>query len=174
MKKITVHRHYLRDDGVFPNNAHVPVLVYRSVLDLPVLFPAKYIISLFKKNNWGNAWKGGVYDFHHYHSKTHEVLAVYKGCTTLLLGGKNGIKIGVEKGDVIVIPAGVAHKNLTPHKRFKCVGAYPEGHNFDMKTGEPIERPKADEQIASVPIPETDPIFGINGELKKYWGSKNL
>lgn len=169
MKRVTVQRHYLRDDGIFPNNAKVPVLVYRSVLKLPVVFPGAYVVKLFKKNLWDNAWKDTVFPFHHYHSKTHEVLGVYKGSTTLLLGGKNGIKVGLEKGDVIIIPAGVAHKNITPEKKFKCVGAYPFGFNQDMKTGEEGERPKADEQIAAVPIPETDPVFGIGGELRKYW-----
>lgn len=172
--KYAVQRHYLRDDGVFPNNADLPVLVYRSVLELPVLFPSKHIVKLFKNNGWENAWKDGVYDFHHYHSKTHEVLGVYKGYTTLLIGGKNGIRIRLQKGDVIIIPAGVAHKNIEPEAPFKCVGAYPKGFFFDMKTGEPSERPKADQNIAAVPIPPSDPVFGINGELKKYWTEKKL
>lgn len=174
VSRYAVQRHYLRDDGVFPNNAEVPVLVYRSVLNLPVFLPGKYVVDLFRKNGWDNAWKDGVHDFHHYHSKTHEVLGVYKGCTTLLIGGKNGIRIKLQKGDVIVIPAGVAHKNVEPDKAFKCVGAYPKGFNYDMKTGEPSERPKADENIAAVPIPDSDPVFGADGELKKYWSDKKL
>ncbi len=172
--KYSIQRHYLRDDGIFPNNAELPVLVFRSVLKLPVFFPAKHIIELFKSNGWENAWKGGVYDFHHYHSKTHEVLGVYKGSTTLLIGGKNGLKIKLEKGDVIIIPAGVAHKNIEPHKVFKCVGAYPKGFNFDMKTGEVSERPKADKNIAAVPIPELCPVFGKDGAMRKYWTEKQL
>lgn len=172
--KYSVQRHYLRDDGIFPNNANVPVLVYRSVLDLPFFFPSNHIVKLFKKNGWENSWKDSVYDFHHYHSKTHEVLGVYKGETTLLIGGKNGIKIGLQKGDVIIIPAGVAHKNIEPDKAFKCVGAYPKGFFFDMKTGEPSERPKADQNIAAVPVPESDPVFGMHGELWKYWQERRI
>ncbi len=84
------------------------------------------------------------------------------------------MKIRLQKGDVIIIPAGVAHKNIEPGKKFKCVGAYPKGFHFDMKTGEPSERPKADEHIAAVPVPETDPVFGKNGELRKYWAEKKL
>src|SRR4051812_40962438 len=101
----------LKDNGVFPNSA-LPVLHYKQILNLPVIFPAAAIRALFKKNGWTNNWKKGIYTYHHYHSITHEVLGVVKGKTILQLGGDDGIKIVIEKGDVVVVPAGVAHKNL--------------------------------------------------------------
>ena len=94
----------------FPNSK-LPVLLYRNVLELPPFFRALFIKKLFKSNGWSNSWKSGIYTYHHYHSNTHEVLGVYKGKTTLLLGGKKGVKIKISKGDVIIIPVGVAHKN---------------------------------------------------------------
>src|ERR1043166_8709239 len=144
MKMYVVQKYFLRDDGRFPNNASLPVLLYKKALDLPGLFPGNYIVSLFKKNNWTNSWKDGVLDYHHYHSNTHEVLGVYRGKTIIQLGGAGGIELTLEKGDVLLIPAGVAHKNLTPDSRFKCVGAYPEGREYDMNFGKAEERPSTE------------------------------
>ena len=106
---------FVKDDGVFPNNS-LPIILYPRVLDLPPLFPGVAIRKLFQRNDWGNNWKQGIYTYHHYHSITHEVLGVCKGETLLLLGGEQGISIYIEEGDVLVIPAGVAHINLGKEK----------------------------------------------------------
>lgn len=58
---------------------------------------------------------------------------------------------------MILIPAGVAHKNLE-NQDFAVVGAYPKGRSYDMNTGKSKERPDADINIAAVPIPEADPL----------------
>ena len=75
-----------------------------------------------------------------------------------------------EAGDVIVIPAGVSHKNIHQSPDFRCVGAYPVGQSPDMQYGKPGERPHVDRNIESVPIPKMDPIFGIDGPLMEMWG----
>jgi uncharacterized protein YjlB len=162
-----IERFELKDDGIFPNNK-LPALLYKGVLNIPFLFPATHVKNLFKKNNWTNAWAFGIYEYHHYHSTTHEVLGVYEGKTTLQLGGDNGVKIDIEKGDVLVIPAGVAHKNLGKEKDVNCVGAYPNGMDYDMNYGKPGERPQTDENIKAVPIPATDPVYGAGG-LTEIW-----
>ena len=167
--KPSVAIYYISDDGVFPNNSKLPVLLYKNILTLPKLFPARGIRKLFKRNGWSNAWKDNLYDYHHYHSIAHEVLGVYKGKTKVQLGGEYGIVLSLEKGDVIVIPAGVAHKNLLPGQTFKCVGAYPGGLEYDIKTGKQGERPETDEIIKLIPVPVTDPVFGDEGELLKNW-----
>jgi uncharacterized protein YjlB len=167
-KNTTVKHFYLKDDGTFPNNALLPVLLYRSAWKLPWL-AVRFIKRKLKEHFWGNAWKNGVFDYQHYHSKAHEVLCVYKGSTRLLLGGNNGIIVEVEAGDVVIIPAGVAHKNMDPSRTFKCVGAYPQGQNYDMKYGRFIERPQSDEDIAKVSLPKEDPVFGNSGPLVFYW-----
>jgi uncharacterized protein YjlB len=163
--------YYLKDDGIFPNNELLPVLLYKSAWKLPFWKPATAIEKRIKENQWGNVWRNGVYDYHHYHSITHEVLCAYKGKTKLLLGGDKGVTIEFEKGDVLIIPAGVAHKNLRPHAIFKCIGAYPEGKNYDMNYGT-TERPKTDENIKKVPLPKTDPVKGLSGPLLEYWQLK--
>lgn len=163
-----LQRYFVKDDGIFPNNS-LPILYYSKVLDLPKLFPALYVKKLFKKNNWSNNWKQGIYTYHHYHSTTHEVLCIIKGETLMQLGGEAGVTLFVEKGDVLVIPAGVAHMNLGKENDITCVGGYPDGRDYDMKYGKPSERPKADKNISSVPLPSTDPVFGERGGLLKMW-----
>jgi uncharacterized protein YjlB len=158
----------LRDDGVFPNS-RLPALLYKSVLDIPLLFPATHVKNLFKKHGWSNDWDAGIFEYHHYHSVTHEVLGIYKGQTKLQLGGPQGPQIFVEKGDVLVIPAGVAHKNLGAENSVGVIGAYPNGRHYDMNYGKPGERPNTDKNIKSVPLPVNDPVFGTDKGLFNIW-----
>ena len=102
---------FVKDDGAFPNNS-LPIVLYPKVLELPRLFTGLAIRRLFQKNDWGNNWQQGIYTYHHYHSITHEVLGICRGETLLLLGGEQGTTVFIEEGDVLVIPAGVAHMNL--------------------------------------------------------------
>jgi len=170
-KYFTEYSYIINDDGIFPNST-LPVLFYKNVLDLPPIFPAAYVESLFKENNWKNSWKAGIFEYHHYHSITHEVLGFYKRKTTLQLGGEKGITLSVEKGDVLIIPAGVAHKNLGKENDINCVGAYPYGHDYDMNYGKPGERPHTDANIKKVPLPQRDPVLGLKGGIISYWNNK--
>ncbi|MDB5272077.1 MAG: cupin protein [Chitinophagaceae bacterium] len=158
------------DDGVFPNNS-LPVLFYRGVLDLPLVLAAHVIKSLFVQNGWRNIWENGIYEYQHYHSSTHEVMGVLKGKTTLLLGGEKGVELSIQRGDVLIIPAGVAHRNLQSQYAITCVGAYSQGDRYDILYGNPGDRPKADHNIHAVPLPELDPVFGLRGDMKEYWTS---
>ena len=161
--------HHLKDDGVFPNNSTLPAIIYQQAIELPDDDPALTIEQVFKTNRWLNAWRNGIYDYHHYHSTAHEVLGVYQGQVTVQLGGPGGITATLKKGDMVIIPAGVAHKNLQASEDFKCVGAYPDGRDYDTKTGKDGERPEADENIRNVPLPVLDPIYGKDGPLISAW-----
>ena len=77
--------------------------------------------------------------------------------------------VGVRAGDVIVIPAGVGHKNLGASPDLLVVGAYPAGQRWDLCDGNPDQRPQALQNIAAVPLPLTDPIFGDRGPLIDRW-----
>ena len=168
-KTVAIQR-LLPDDGVFPNNARLPLFFYGSALNLPNSGAASIIEKIFEKNDWINSWRNGIYDYHHYHSIAHEVLGVYKGNATVQMGGPTGITLKISKGDVIIIPAGVAHKNLGSSDDFKCVGAYPRNaSDYDMNSGKPGERPGTLENIKKVPLPETDPVYGTEGELTSSW-----
>ena len=57
-----------------PNNPRFPVLIYRGV-DARQPVPA----LPFREHGWGGSWVNGVFDFHHFHSTSHEALAVVAG-----------------------------------------------------------------------------------------------
>lgn len=159
-------KYQFKDDGRIPNSK-LPLLIYRGVLSDKE--DASKVIDVFEANNWTNSWDNGIYSYHHYHSTSHEVLGVYAGSALLHLGGESGERLRVKAGDVIIIPAGVGHKKLEASNDFAVVGAYPEGRDWDVLKGKPGERPRADENIAGLPIPKSDPVFGIDGGLTKTW-----
>jgi uncharacterized protein YjlB len=159
----------LQDDGMYPNNSHLPVLIYRRAMEPPERDPAAAFEQLFQAHGWTGSWRDGIYAFHHYHSTTHEVLGVYRGSASVQLGGDEGITVQVAPGDVIVIPAGVAHRNLGAGAGFAVVGAYPDGRRPDMNYGRPGERPQADHNIRRVDLPASDPVYGNAGPLLEYW-----
>jgi len=159
---------YFEDDGSIPNSA-LPLLVYRQAFTLGSSDLAATIEERFARNDWTGSWRASVFPFHHYHSTTHEVLAVYRGTATLQFGGEKGRKFAVKPGDVVVIPAGVGHKRVESSPDFSVVGAYPGGRIWDLLRGLPDERPRADRNIAAVPLPDNDPIAGPDGSLKQIW-----
>jgi uncharacterized protein YjlB len=158
----------LKPQGYFPNNPRYSLLIYKSVFNINHLSSTE-IKNLLKKNDWGNAWTNGVYDYHHYHSNTHEVLVIIAGWCDILYGGPKGKIFRVSEGDVVIHPVGVSHKKIISSENFICVGAYPNSNNYDMCYGKEKEHPEVDFNIEKVPLPETDPIFGKEGILFKFW-----
>jgi uncharacterized protein YjlB len=159
----------LKDDGTFPNHGKLPLTVYQGILVLPQSNPAAVVETLFELNGWRGCWRNGIYGFHHYHSTAHEVLGVYGGSAQVQMGGDHGATLTVACGDVIIIPAGVAHKNLGADGDFRVVGAYPQGQGPDMCYGKAGERPRADKNISKVTLPKMDPAYGVDGPLNKHW-----
>lgn len=166
-KNVEVYQ--LKDDAVIPNNPKLPVLIYRKVFQGEGAELADEIEARLEQHHWGGYWRNGIYSYHHYHSTAHEVLLVYAGSAKVQLGGEDGITTTIESGDVVLIPAGVAHKNLGSSEDFGVVGAYPEGQDWNMCYGKRSERPQADRQIAQVPLPKMDPVFGGGGPLLRIW-----
>jgi len=162
----------LPDDGAYPNNARLPLLVYQAAVRLPQADPAATFEALFETHGWGGTWRNGVYGFYHYHSTAHEALGVYRGSTRVQLGGEDGPVFEIYPGDVLILPAGVAHKNLGATGQQAClgiVGAYPVGQRPDMNYGRAGERPRVDKEIARVPLPTADPVYGTQGPLVEHW-----
>lgn len=149
-------------------NSTLPLLLYRNAFAERGDEGAAWLEKTFATHGWTNSWRNGVYDFHHYHSTSHEVLGVYQGSALLHLGGEQGQQVEVQAGDVIIIPAGVGHKNLRSDN-LTIVGAYPDGRDWDLNRGEPGERPRADQNIAALQVPNNDPLFGKGGGLVKLW-----
>jgi uncharacterized protein YjlB len=164
----TPEQYLLEDDGQFPNSRY-PVLAYRGVLAAPSASAASDFERLFSKHAWPAAWRNGIYDYHHYHSTAHEALGVYQGWVHARLGGARGQVLTLRAGDVVVIPAGVAHCNEGQSEDFRVVGAYPAQSDMDMNYGKPGERPEVDRSILALPLPEADPVYGAKGPLLEFW-----
>jgi len=75
----------------------------------------------------------------------------------------------VNKRDVVIIPAGIAHKNLGASSDFAVVGTYPVGQHWDICYGKSEERPRADVNIARVSLPRRDPVYGARRYLINFW-----
>ena len=166
--KLEVTEERLVDDGAIPNSS-LPLLLY------PQAFPAgsddlaSTIEETFRRHGWQGTWRNGIYPYHHYHSTAHEVLGCYAGSGRVQFGGEHGVIRTLRAGDVVIIPAGVGHKNLGASGDFGVVGAYPAGQDYDMNYGRPGERPAADRNIERVPLPESDPVLGREGPLLRHW-----
>jgi uncharacterized protein YjlB len=139
----------------FPNS-RLPVLVYRSVLE-GVRDLASELEAMFARHGWIGSWRNGLYREHHFHSTAHETLGIYRGSVDVRLGGPTGKLLTLNAADVVVIPAGVAHKNEGQSSDFAVVGAYPTGTTADLRyrTTAEVER-----KVAAVPMPERDPVSG--------------
>jgi uncharacterized protein YjlB len=170
-KEVEPQQLVFKDDGSIPNNT-LPLLLYREAFAPDTKDLASVMEQRFAENDWTGSWRAGVYPFLHYHSTSHEVLGVFSGSATLRLGGAQGTTVEVRLGDVIVIPVGVGHQNLGSSADFSVVGAYPGGRQWDLLRGLPGERPQADRNIAAVPLPDNDPVYGSNGPLKRIWKSR--
>lgn len=164
----TFSQKLIAGDKFWPNNPSLPVLSYKQALQIGD-DAENEVKELLAKNGWTNAWTNGIHNYHHYHTSTHEVLAVIKGTCMVELGGLDGNIQHISAGDVLVLPAGVVHKSVGCSDDFMVVGAYPEGQQCDMNTGNDGERDTAEEKINKVPMPAKDPVFGDTGPVVEVW-----
>jgi uncharacterized protein YjlB len=142
-----------------PNNPRLPVRIYRGLrmaTDAP--FDAAAFDARFSANGWPPDWRGGVYDYHHFHSSAHEVLGVAAGTATLMLGGPDGTIVEVGAGDALLLPVGTGHCCVRADAAFCVVGAYPRGQDWDIQRSAPDV--KTLERMHAVPDPRRDPVTG--------------
>ncbi len=155
------------DDGTVPNNP-LPLVVYRGALPEGADRAAARE-KMFARNGWPDAWRNGIYPHHHYHSTAHEVLGIARGSARVRLGGEAGQTIELGAGDVVVIPAGVAHKREAASGDLLVIGAYPRGQHPDICAAEPGRHDRALAAIAIVKLPEADPVTGGQTPLLARW-----
>ena len=116
------------------------------------------------------AWRYTMYSETHFHSTSHEVLAIASGKAKCCFGGEDNpgrVEPVLEKGDVVVVPAGVAHRLLQEYghsEPFQMVGSYPVGKSWDMCYGRKGEEKKVS-SIKDLGWFESDPIYGDNGPI---------
>jgi uncharacterized protein YjlB len=163
-----VETYHFADDGVVPNNPSLPLVLYRGALGMDG-DPASACEAMFARNGWPDAWRNGIYGHHHYHSTAHEVLGIAAGSARVRLGGEAGQTVELRAGDVVVIPAGVAHKRETASADLLVIGAYPRGQDPDICRAEIGRRDKAIGNIAAVPLPTADPVTGSAAPLLECW-----
>jgi len=94
-----------KNDGVVPNNPKLPFILYRGPVTLTDDFdPAAVFEELFGRNGWRDSWHNGIYNYAHYHSRTHEVLGIAGGHARVRFGGERGKELRLKAGDVVVLP----------------------------------------------------------------------
>ncbi|WYZ35452.1 hypothetical protein EsH8_X_000099 [Colletotrichum jinshuiense] len=168
-----------------PNNV-LPVLVYRNVLPEP--YNEETVSDYLQRYGWVKKGTWGAITTKHFHPNTHECYGIFQGDSELVFGegggdtGGTGARCLVRAGDVVVVPAGVAHASVAQeqklaeggHKgeRYRYIGVYPEGapkwRNEYGKTPLGDSRELAHE-VAAVPVPDQDPVSGRGGPLVQIW-----
>jgi uncharacterized protein YjlB len=161
-----------KDDGETPNNPKLPLIVYRTPVNLRGhLDPAAAFEELFAANGWKDSWRDGIYDFLHFHTRTHEVLGIARGTVRVAFGGTRGKVLELSAGDVAILPAGTGHKRLAASRDLLVVGAYPSSGRYDQPTPAEANHDKAITSIGKVRVPAKDPIYGKDGPLMRHWRS---
>lgn len=109
-----------------------------------------------------------MYSTSHFHSTSHEVLCISSGEARLCFGHEDNegrVEEVLRKGDVVVVPAGVAHRLLEEVEgkgTFEMVGSYPTGQSWDMCYGKKGEEGKI-KKIEGLGWFEKDPVYGEDG-----------
>lgn len=159
---------HFKSDGGIPNSK-LPLLLYHEIFSESGEDAAVWLEKRFSHNGWTNSWRWGIYDFHHFHSNTHEVLGVFRGSAQVQVGGENGQILDFVVGTIVVIPAGVGHKCISATEDFEVVGAYPQGAEPDLNRPQDGIPDEIISNIAQVELPGNDPLLGENGGLKEIW-----
>lgn len=122
------------------------------------------------------------------HSSLTKLAGVFQGSSELVFGEGvsdpvgTGVRCLVRAGDVVVVPAGVGHASVSKtegageqpsdESEYRYVGVYPEGspvYKYEIGKKALEENIGLAEEVAAVPLPQTDPIFGLDGPLMRIW-----
>lgn len=167
LASLNVLRHQIPAHNLTPNTSlqQKPLLIYRRAF--PTDTPASKIESHLKTTGVVTPqWRYTMFSTSHFHSTSHEVLCISSGSAELCFGHEDNPQRVVEevgRGDVVVVPAGVAHRLMRDLEGgFEMVGAYPRGCGWDMCYGREGEEGKV-EGIGGLGWFERDPVYGDQG-----------
>ncbi|KAE8167195.1 RmlC-like cupin domain-containing protein [Aspergillus tamarii] len=143
-----------------------PLMIYHHAFDAS---PSQLQARLEEIGEVEPQWIYTMYQQTHFHSTTHEVLGVVSGRARLCFGGEanpSRFEPTVEKGDLIIVPAGVGHRLLDDlgTESFSMVGAYPRNKHWDMCYGQPGEERKV-KAIEKLDWFHRDPLYGADGPV---------
>ena len=132
VRKRKPHTFRFRDDGVIPNNARLPLGIYRTPVRLPeTLDPAAIFEELFARNGW--AIHGATVS-----TTMSTITRVSTRCWV-----SRGRVVELKAGDVAILPAGTGHQALSASRDFLVVGAYPPAGKYDECRGTAQEHARA-------------------------------
>ena len=160
---------FFRENKVAPNS-HLPALFYKKAFEENNESLEDQMYSIFNNNKWNGTRKGRIRTGRYYHTASHEVIGITKQAIFIELGGFNGSRHILEKGDVLILPAGVSIRLIkgAGHDVRRGFSAEP---TENMQYAKASYREKAKEAIACIPIPKTDPIYGRSGGLVDIWNN---
>ncbi|KAF2860753.1 hypothetical protein K470DRAFT_257540 [Piedraia hortae CBS 480.64] len=131
LKNLKVTHHIIPAHGNTPNTSikHKPLLIYHTAFP-PTTGSIEIEHHLHTIGEVESQWRRTMYSTSHFHTTSHEVLAVSSGASRLLFGHEDiseRVEACVERGDVIVIPAGVAHLLVEDEVGLIWWGSIPRG-----------------------------------------------
>lgn len=137
LQNLKLFTHQIPAYHLTPNTSltNHPLLIYKSAFATP---PTAHTIESHLKATGVvlPQWRFTMYSTSHFHSTSHEVLGIAAGRAKLLFGheeNEGSVVVEAERGDVIVVPAGVAHRLWEDLEGgFLMVGCYPRGLDWDM------------------------------------------
>jgi uncharacterized protein YjlB len=165
LQALKVSRQQIAAFQKIPNTSiqHKPLMVYHSAFQQA---SASQIESHLNKIGVVTPqWRYTMYSDTHFHSTSHEVLVIASGSAKCCFGGEENqdrYEPVLQRGDVVVVPAGVGHRLLEDYGGFQMVGSYPKGFNWDMCYGREKEKEKV-EAISKLEWFKRDPIYGDDG-----------
>ena len=132
LSSLRVSKHYIPRFNFTPNTSiqNYPLLIYHACFS-PSTSASDIESHLQSVGAVVPHWRYTMYSTSHFHRTTHEVLCIAAGRANLCFGGEDSpgkVIAEVNQGDVIIIPAGVAH--VVPRRGFSDGGELSEGQEL--------------------------------------------
>lgn len=84
------------------------------------------------------------------------------------LGGPEGEIFELCAGDIVLLPAGVAHKRIEASEDYRIAGSYPDGQSADLQKGDPAVWDDLCQCVRETPLWKHDPVTGEVTDRGQY------